>query len=184
MHIWLKEANRCFAPDRRSALCLYCPTPLNTSSLIFSGHVTRPSESRNSSHLSRGGPLVTSGLGPSSTPLMKKQKVKINNTLFIPSIFAQMSFLDLSLTQVMSSNPGSSSDWGGKLGSWGARVWAGDSGGRRAALKKFVTLENPPNVVAYGSWINLCLRWNRKRTIMKMKGQSFKYHLCQQLQLI
>lgn len=45
-----------------------CRTPLNTSSLILSGFVTRPSESRNSSHLSRGRPRVTSGLEPSSTP--------------------------------------------------------------------------------------------------------------------
>lgn len=57
-------------------------------------------------------------------------------------------FVFHSLTQVMSSKPGSSSAWGGKLGSWELRGWSGDSGGRMAALKKFVTLENPPNVVA------------------------------------
>lgn len=47
-------------------------TPLKTSFFMCSGFITRPSASRNSSHLSRGGPLVTLGLGPSSTPLIKK----------------------------------------------------------------------------------------------------------------
>ena len=55
---------------------------------------------------------------------------------------------NLSLTQLMSSNPGSSSAWGGRFGSWAVRKWTGESGGRRAALKKLVTLEKPPNVVA------------------------------------
>lgn len=73
------------------------------------------------------------------------------------------------LTQVMSSKPGSSSDCGGMRGSWALRCGKGDSGGRSAALKKLVTLENPPNVVAYGSWINLCL--GKKRQI-----QTFYYN--------
>jgi len=45
-------------------------TPRNTMALIRSGSCTRPSSSRNSSHLFRGFPLVTSGLGPSSAPLI------------------------------------------------------------------------------------------------------------------
>lgn len=63
---WLKVKQTC-------CHCIYFLTPLNTSSLTFSGFFTRPSGSRNTSHLSRGCPLVTSGLGPSSTPLMVRQ---------------------------------------------------------------------------------------------------------------
>lgn len=52
------------------------------------------------------------------------------------------------LTQVMSSKPGSSSGWGGRPGSLALQKEGEESGGRSAALKKLVTLENPPNVVA------------------------------------
>ena len=140
----------------------FCLTPLNTSSLILSGFCTRPSESRNSAHLSRGCPLVTSGLGPSSTPWGDRKMTKTNGSLLVQSFnFCLCDTDNPLLTQVMSSNPGSSSGCGGRLGSWETREWTGESGGRRAALKKLVTLENPPNVVAYGSWINLCSRWTK-----------------------
>lgn len=55
------------------------------------------------------------------------------------------------LTQVMSSKPGSSSHDGGRPGSCEAeplRQEGEESGGRSATLKKLVTLENPPKVVA------------------------------------
>lgn len=83
----------------------------------------------------------------------------------------------LLLTQVMSSNPGSSSGWDGRLGSWAERGWMEDSGGRIAALKKFVTLENPPNVVAYGSWINLCENQSRRMTKLLTVIRVFRNHI-------
>lgn len=57
----------------------------------------------------------------------------------------------------MSSKPGSSSVCGSSSGSRQAREPPEEeSGGLSAALKKLVTLEKPPKVVAYGSWMNLC----------------------------
>lgn len=52
-----------------------------------------------------------------------------------------------------------------------------DSGGRIAALKKFVTLENPPNVVAYGSWINLCENQSRRMTKLLTVIRVFRNHI-------